>query len=365
MTEKARIIAFYLPQFHPIPENDEWWGKGFTEWTNVGKAKPLFRGHYQPRVPADLGYYDLRMPEIREQQAEMAKYAGIEGFCYWHYWFGNGRRLLERPFHEVLVSGKPKFPFCLGWANHTWSRKTWNNGTKKGNEDLLKQLYPGKEDYILHFNTILPALKDQRYMTIDGRPIFLVYNPCDIPDAKLMFDLWNNMAKRNGFQNGMFFIGTMGGHYSDYDNVLTYGYDAVNTNNAIIAQEKLDGNFMANIKAKLSHLFPGMFPKKFEYSAIMDNWFTDYDKKLNAFPSIVPNYDRSPRGGKTALIYHNSTPEKFKKHAMDALECVKDKPYQHKIIFLRAWNEWGEGSYMEPDLRFGRGYLDALREVVL
>lgn len=364
MIIKARIIAFYLPQFHPIPENDEWWGKGFTEWTNVGKAKPLFRGHYQPRVPADLGYYDLRIPEVREQQADLAREAGIEGFCYWHYWFGNGRRILEMPFHEVLTTGKPDYPFCLGWANHTWSRKTWLNGTKKGNEDLLIQTYPGDEDYVLHFNAILPALKDHRYMQIDGRPIFLVYNPSDIPDANHMFDLWNKLAKENGFENGMFFVGQKGGHYKDFDQVLMSGFDAVNTSNSILAQEKLDGKIMANIKAKLSHLFPSLFPKKFDYGDIMDNWFTEYDKRLNAFPSILPNYDRSPRGGKAALIYHNSTPEKFKKHAKEAIELVKDKPFDHRVIFLRAWNEWGEGSYMEPDLKFGKGYIEALKEVV-
>ena len=128
MSKKARVIAFYLPQFHPVPENDKWWGKGFTEWTNVGKARPLFNSQYQPRVPADLGYYDLRMAEVREAQAQMAKEAGIEGFMYWHYWFGKGKRLLERPFSEVLESGSPNFPFCLGWANHTWKSTTWRGG---------------------------------------------------------------------------------------------------------------------------------------------------------------------------------------------------------------------------------------------
>ena len=138
--KKARVIAFYLPQFHPVPENDRWWGKGFTEWTNVGKAQPLFKGHYQPRVPADLGYYDLRMPEVRELQADMAREAGIEGFCYWHYWFGNGKKMLERPFTEVLSSGRPDFPFCLGWANHTWTNKTWEVGTKRVKESILMEM---------------------------------------------------------------------------------------------------------------------------------------------------------------------------------------------------------------------------------
>lgn len=148
---KPRIIAFYLPQFYPFKENDEWWGKGFTEWTNVGRAKPLFKGHYQPRVPADLGYYDLRVPEVRVQQAELAREAGIEGFCYWHYWFGNGKQLLQRVFDEIIESNQPDFPLCLGWANHSWYAKTWDKNSK--DKLLIEQIYGGEEDYKLHFNT--------------------------------------------------------------------------------------------------------------------------------------------------------------------------------------------------------------------
>lgn len=159
---KARVLALYLPQYHPVPENDMWWGKGFTEWSNVTKAKPLFRGHYQPKLPTDLGFYDLRLPEVREEQAKLAKEAGIEGFIYWHYWFGNGKRLLERPFNEVLESGKPDFPFALAWANHTWSTKTWKSAigetAKKG--VIMEQTYPGIEDYTEHFYYALKAFKD-------------------------------------------------------------------------------------------------------------------------------------------------------------------------------------------------------------
>ena len=165
MSEKPRIIAFYLPQYHPIPENDAWWGKGFTEWTNVGKAKKLFPGHCQPKVPADLGYYDLRLPETREAQAEMARESGIEGFCYWHYWFGNGKRLLERPFNEVLELGKPNFPFCLAWANESWEKKSWNKNYKK-NMMLIQQKYGGIADYTEHFYSLLPAFLDKRYIKI-------------------------------------------------------------------------------------------------------------------------------------------------------------------------------------------------------
>ena len=172
---KARVIAYYLPQFHPIPENDAAWGPGFTEWTNVAKAKPLFRGHQQPRIPADLGFYDLRLPEVREQQAQMAREAGIEGFCYWHYWFGHGKMLLQRPFEEVLQSGKPDFPFCLAWANHDWTTSTWQS--QGGSKMIAKQEYPGEKDYIAHFNYCLAAFRDHRYITVDGKPLFAIYDP--------------------------------------------------------------------------------------------------------------------------------------------------------------------------------------------
>src|SRR6476620_2581656 len=166
----VRVIAYYLPQFHPVPENDQWWGKGFTEWTNVAKAKPLFKGHDQPKLPADLGYYDLRIPEVREEQANMAKSFGIEGFCYWHYWFGNGKQLLEKPFQEVLKSGNPDFGFCLAWANIRWGGVAYGDLYER---ILMEQEYPGVEDYTRHFNELLPAFQDKRYMRIDNKPIFV------------------------------------------------------------------------------------------------------------------------------------------------------------------------------------------------
>ena len=189
MSSKARVIAFYLPQFHPIPENDEWWGKGFTEWTNTAKAKPLFPGHYQPHVPADLGFYDLRVPEARFAQAEMAKEYGIEGFCYYHYYFA-GKRLLERPFDEVLNSGMPDFPFCLCWANQTWT------GIWHGSPDrvLIEQTYPGPGDDERHFDYLCKAFHDQRYIKVDGKPMFLVYCPKELPEPEKTTEFW----RRNG-----------------------------------------------------------------------------------------------------------------------------------------------------------------------
>ena len=205
--KKARIIAFYLPQYHKIPENDEWWGKGFTEWISVTQAKPLFKGHYQPKVPSTLGYYNLTNPEVREKQAELARNAGIEGFCYWHYYFGNGKRLLETPFNQVLRSGKPNFPFCLGWANHTWEKGSWHLHNKSSdNVILMEQKYPSKEDYVHHFNIVLEAFRDQRYITVDGKPLFLVFAPLNIPNAREFVDLWQQLAKKSGLK-GIHFVG--------------------------------------------------------------------------------------------------------------------------------------------------------------
>ena len=185
MENRTRVLALYLPQFHPIPENDQWWGKGFTEWTNVARAKPLFGRHKQPRVPADLGFYDLRLPEAREAQAALARAYGIEGFCYWHYWFGDGKQLLERPLAEVVASGEPDFPFCLAWANETWTGK-WYGAP---NRILAEQTYPGEADHIRHFYALLPAFRDPRYVTVDGLRVFLIYKPAAIPDLKRFIEL--------------------------------------------------------------------------------------------------------------------------------------------------------------------------------
>jgi hypothetical protein len=380
---KARVIAFYLPQFHPIPENDKWWGKGFTEWTNVGKAKPLFKGHYQPRVPADLGYYDLRMPEIREAQAQMAREAGIEGFCYWHYWFGNGKRLLERPFNEVLESGKPDYPFCLGWANHSWNTRTWDpKFQNKKDSTIIEQLYPGIDDYINHFNTVLPAFKDNRYIKIDGKPVFVVFDPVSIPDANFFIEQWNSLAKENGL-SGIHFIGLTHNNPSfkrdgkkfslkascgivanQYSSVLEMGFSAVNSRGYSRAQLLANGIFYSYTINKINRAL-GLGYNKVKYKKLIKHMFVKEDCWENVYPTIVPNYDRSPRSGKNAVIWYGSTPKLFKKHVEDALKVVENKKQDHKIIFLKSWNEWGETNYVEPDVLHGKGYLDILKECLL
>lgn len=354
-----RILALYLPQFHPIPENDQWWGKGFTEWTNVGKAKPLFRGHYQPHVPADLGYYDLRVPETRKAQAEMAKKYGIEGFVYWHYWFGNGKRLLERPFNEVLKSGEPDFPFALAWANETW--KGFAHGLKNRNV-LIEQLYPGDEDYIAHFNEVLPAFKDKRYITVDGKPIFLIYKPHQLPDASHFINLWQRLAKENGLP-GIYFIAhhqsTKEHNYKpereSLQEMLSWGFDAVNfvRLTKCLENRSLFDKLYGRIKR-----FVYKIPLAIPYKKAMRYFTDDIDKDERVIPSIIPCWDHSPRSGKEALVLTNSTPELFGQHIDNVLNNVSEK--ENKLIILKSWNEWAEGNYMEPDLRWGTQFLDVL-----
>ena len=363
LNNKARIIAYYLPQYHPIPENDKFWGKGFTEWTNVVQARPLFKGHYQPRIPLDLGFYDLRLPEIRESQAEMAREAGIEGFMYWHYWFGNGKELLERPFNEVVDSGKPDFPFCLGWANHDWSTKTWTTNSKYENVMIAKQTYPGDEDIILHFNKYMKAFKDKRYIKVDGKLLFVIFSPLDVPNMQRHKELWNQMAVENGLK-GFHFVGIKKSRTDTEQKIIDAGYDAINDRSLWDAEASLMGSKnIRRLKTLLSR--NGLVLNRYKYSDIINHLGSEIDYNENVYPTILPGYDRTPRAGRKACIYYGATPELFKKHVLKTLKYVEKKESDHKIIFLKSWNEWGESNYMEPDLKFGHGYLDALREALL
>ena len=366
--KKARVIAFYLPQYHPIPENDAVWGKGFTEWTNVAKAKPLYNGHHQPNIPADLGFYDLRLPIIREQQAELARNAGVEGFMYWHYWFGNGKMLLEKPFLEVLNSAKPDFPFCLGWANHSWTTKTWHgaNGLnlKVGTEYIAKMVYPGKDDYRAHFNYCLPAFKDKRYITVDGKPLFYIWAPSDHPEMQLFIEYWQELALQNGL-NGIHFVANVNGNEESYNKYIEMGFSAVNFNTMSYAQAKVAGSvFKRKIKTLFSWYLPGLKLNKYDYSKIVENMSLPIYSEENCYPVILPGYDRSPRAGRAAVILSNNNPKAFQKHVADTIERVQCKKDEHKIVFLKSWNEWAEGNYMEPDLRWGHAFLDALKNEV-
>lgn len=352
---KPRVIAFYLPQFYPTPENDEWWGKGFTEWTNVRKAQPLFNGHDQPKIPGELGYYDLRDIKIREQQAELARRGGIEGFCYWHYWF-NGRRLLDRVFSEVIESGKPDFPFCLCWANHSWYKKTWDKS--KGDKLLIEQTYGGEEDYKRHFEAMLPAFKDPRYITVDGRLLFGLFAPTDFHEFRLFASVWNNLAHKNGLAGFHFFGYTTCPWY--YNKIMTAGYDSV-----VMDYVRTVTNTRSLFYRLVKHIQTRMgLPHPVKYIDYVKKSIPLFDANLNLFPSIDPNFDHSPRSGSKGTILFNSTPELWGELCDGIFDKTASRQRQDNIVFIKAWNEWGEGNYLEPDARHGMAYIDVLKQAI-
>lgn len=354
---KPRIIAFYLPQYHPTPHNDQWWGKGFTEWTNVVRAKKLFPGHYQPKIPADLGFYDLRVPEVREQQAALAREAGIEGFCYYEYWFGNGHEELELPFKEVVKSGKPDYPFCLCWANESWKKKSWSkDGAIFDSKLLAEQTYPGEEDYTKHFYARLDAFKDPRYMKYEGKLIYMVYKPLELPDTKLFMETWQQLAKDNGLPEfyflGFEFLADIHG-----EEILKLGYDAV-----VSCRNSKDHLFSFWYLVRRSTYFINI-PRINSYKKMWPKLVTKLEKENNQYiPVLMPNWDHTPRSGARGDLFQGATPEEFEKHCQDALTAVAKK--KNPLCFVKSWNEWGEGNYMEPDLKYGKGYIEALRSVL-
>jgi len=356
-TRLLRVIAFYLPQFHPIPENDEWWGCGFTEWRNVAKARPLFRGHYQPRIPGELGFYDLRVPETRVLQAAMARTHGVEAFCYWHYWFA-GRRILDRPFREVLERNEPDFPFCLGWANQTWS------GVWHGLRDkiLIEQTYPGREDHSAHFHAILPALTDQRYLTVDGKPLFYVFAPREMPDCRSFTDLWRELAHAAGLK-GLYLVAEAP---EDWD-PRAHGFDAaVNPGLPPLLERRPWSEPLRRRRWEWQRR--GGRPTIHCYADVCEDFVR---ARIGPLPHVtrhvclLPDWDNTPRSGANGLVLHGSTPQLFQRQVRLACTLPTSEPLEHRLAFLKSWNEWAEGNYMEPDLRHGRGYLEALRDAVL
>jgi lipopolysaccharide biosynthesis protein len=360
----ARLIAFYLPQYHPIPENDGWWGKGFTEWTNVAKARPLFPGHYQPHVPADLGFYDLRVAETRAAQAELAQEHGIEGFCYWHYWFG-GRQLLHRPFEEVLRSGEPRYPFCLAWANQSWTG-IWHGAP---NRMLIEQTYPGDADHRAHFYSLADAFGDSRYLQVDGKPIFVIYNPHSLPEAARFTDLWRELALKAGLK-GLYFIAIAGPGWDPG----AHGFDATLMDNPNVAFEGL-GHFWKSRLDGVSKKLTGMGfkelkrkararPATYEYREFMSHALPELSTLYDNYPCVIPNWDNTPRSSLRAIVIQNSTPQLYRTHLRRAIDQVTGRDRDRRLVFVKAWNEWAEGNYLEPDLQFGRAYLEATRDEV-
>ena len=356
----ARLIAFYLPQYYPIPENDKWWGTGFTEWTNVAKARPLFREHLQPKLPADLGFYDLRVPEVRQLQAELAHNAGIEGFCYWHYWFGNGKLLLDRPLKEVVSLKEPVFPFCVAWANESWTGR-WHG---LDSTVIQNQYYPGDNDTREHFYYLLNYFSDDRYIQMDSKPLLLIYHPELIPEANRMMSILRELAEKSGL-GGLYILG-----FTDTRVFLPdrYGLDGLVYSGFNKAYEKskmpLTGlNFERNVN-RFKYLINRYPINTFSYERASKAWLDYEDFEFEYYPTVFPNWDNSPRCGKRAVIITQSTPELFEDHLSKAIDKVSNRQNDKKLVFIKSWNEWAEGNYLEPDRLYGHEYLHAIKRVM-
>lgn len=351
----TRLIAFYLPQFHPIPENDEWWGKGFTEWTNVAAAKPVFPGHYQPHIPADLGFYDLRLAEVREAQAQMAREYGIYGFCYYYYYF-NGKRLLNRPLDENLASGKPDLPFCICWANENWTRKWDGNDT----HILIEQIHT-KEDDEDFIHQLIPILTDKRYIRVNNKLLLLVYRVDRLPDPRRTAKLWRSIVKREINEELYLccvnnFVKDIDPNLIEFDGTVQFPVD-FHPNYRIDIQQFAESN-------------------RLNFEDIKDHWVIDYPGIVNYmanldrpnykfFRGVFPAWDNTARRQTTSVIFINSSPEVYKVFLKATLSRTREEHTgDERMVFINAWNEWAEGAHLEPDQKYGKRWLEVTKEAL-
>jgi lipopolysaccharide biosynthesis protein len=367
MKKTLRPVALYLPQFHPFAENDEWWGKGFTEWTNVTKAKPLFKGHYQPHLPSDFGFYDLRFHEIMEQQASLAKEKGIYGFCFYHYWF-NEKRLMNLPLDNWLKYKRPDFPFMFCWANENWTR-TWD-GLEK--QILIKQEY-GTEDDIKHINFLLDVFEDKRYIRIDNKPVFIIYKPHELPNAQETVKIWREIAEKRGMQ--LYICHMLFGYRNEKKTID--GFDAsIDFEPFGIRRENIFATLYKKNYESLQHrlvnkLRRTMFlkpaaPKKhniIDYKHYYENLKPLEDFQTKIYPSIVPGWDNtSRRKDNPTLILENNTPEKFDAWMKKIINDFDPYSKEENFVFINAWNEWAEGNHLEPCMKHGDSYLNIVKK---
>lgn len=355
-----KCLAFYLPQYHPIPENDQWWGKGFTEWTNVARARPLFKGHRQPVFPADLGYYDLRIPEVREAQAKMAREHGVHGFIYYHYWFGNGKQLLERPLNEVLASKKPDFPFCICWANQSWSG-IWHGAP---NKILIRQEYPGYQDIALHFDYLMKLFEDDRYIRVNGLPLLMIYDGINLPGGRQYTDQLRAEAVRRGLKGLYILASNINVDTWDYvqagfDGKVSFAYNK--------AQYRSMGKSQKRLHKQVNRFFHRLFSDP-EYQGVtcidqqrVIRRMTFENQPGDIYPMILPNWDNTPRSGQNGLVIRNATPALFEVQIRKAIDYINKRDVSDRFLILKSWNEWAEGNYVEPDTIHGYAYLDVLK----
>jgi lipopolysaccharide biosynthesis protein len=357
--DSVRVLAFYLPQFHPIPENDRWWGRGFTEWRNVVQARPQFRGHYQPHLPADLGFYDLRLAETREAQAVLAREHGLFGFCYYHYWF-TGRRLLGRPIDEVLASGKPDLPFCLCWANEDWTR-AWDG---RSGEILIGQRH-SEEDDRDHLRWLARAFEDERYIRVDGRPLFLVYRALLLPDPVRTTAIWREEAERLGL--GEPYLCRVESFSNERGDPAALGFDAAvefQPDWTRLGRSLRQGSgWNMSRKLGLSNDAYGSH-RIYDYGSVVERMLEKPSPPYRRFPCVTPSWDSTPRRKADAVILRGSTPDLYSSWLRKVIDRTSAASGDERLVFVNAWNEWAEGNYLEPCQRWGRGYLEATRETV-
>lgn len=355
----TKIFAFYLPQFHQIPENDGWWGEGFTEWTNVKKAKPLFRGHQQPLIPGELGYYNLETPETMKKQAKLAKDYGIDGFVFYHYWFGNSRTLLEKPILNFLNDSTIDIQFCICWANESW-KGTWHGAAK--NQLLQEQKYLGREDYKKHFQFLLPFFQDQRCLRIEGKPVYQVYVPENIPDWKVYKTTFEELAIQNGLQ-GIYWIavrGTKDFEPSKFEiqGLINSNLKNINKYHHVSFEGIYHRYLLSNPLTRKIFKWPKRIPYSVVRKCLEDNRI---EYACDFYPLAIPNWDNTPRTKEEGSVYTGCSPKAFKAHLKICLDTAKNKSNSNKrIVFIKSWNEWAEGNILEPDENNHLGYLEVI-----
>lgn len=338
----VKLVAYYLPQFHPFAENDEWWGKGFTEWRNVARAFPVFDGHYQPRLPGELGYYDLRVPQVMQRQVDLAKLYGIAAFCFHFYWFA-GKRLLEGPLDHYLGSSDLDLPFCLCWANETWSRR-WSGRE----QDVLLAQRHSPEDDIAVIRVLDKYFRDPRYLKIEGKPIFTIYRPSLFPDFGATVVRWRAEIERLGYP-GIYLIATNAFDFAGHED---FGLDALSEFPPHgVRTPNIEGSF------EVSHFRVGGRIRS--YADVVAAEKAKSSRGAVIHPGVMPSWDNSARRPTAAQIYHGSTPALFEDWLAQAMQRARANPVGERMVFVNAWNEWGEGAYLEPDLRYGYAYLEA------
>lgn len=348
--DAPRVLAFYLPQYHPFPENDQWWGKGFTEWTNVSKATPQFVGHYQPRLPGELGFYDLRVPEVLRAQAVMARNAGVDAFCFHYYWFG-GKRLLERPLDAFVADPEIDLPFALCWANENWTRR-WDGDE----QDVLIAQNHSPEDDLALLDDLARYMDSPRYVRVSGKPLLIVYRPDTLPDAAATLERWRKRARERGIGE-LFILCTNAFGYSAYQDA---GFDGL----VEFPPHALPRGEITETVERLNLDFSG---RVYDYDTVVEGRIAALESRQDAriYPGVMPSWDNEARKPGFGNIFHNVTPQRFHDWATAALACTtRLAPPDERLVFVNAWNEWGEGTYLEPDRWFGHASAQALRSAV-